>query len=74
MTGPDYDTRDQEGADKPPLKLTGMDGNAFAILGRAHQALRKAGMADRIPAYDAEAMAGNYDNLLVVTMDWFEVS
>ena len=59
---------------KPPLQLTGEDGNAFAIMGRAAKALRAAGRAKDVPAYQAEAMAGNYDHLLVVTMDWFEVS
>ena len=29
--------------DKPKLKLVGTDGNAFAIMGKAHQALRHAG-------------------------------
>jgi len=61
------------GPPKPKLKLVGRDGNAFAIMGAAHEALRKAGRAGEIKAYDAEAMAGDYGNLLRVTMRWFEV-
>lgn len=59
--------------DRPSLRLVGTDGNAFSILGRAHRALRAAGRADEIPAFDAEATAGDYDALLRVTMEWFEV-
>lgn len=59
--------------EKPKLKLLGTDGNAFAIMGKAHEALRRAGRASEIKAYDAEAMAGDYDRLLVVTMRWFDV-
>lgn len=59
---------------KPQLKLTGTDGNAFSIMGRAGRALRAAGRGKDVETYMAEAMAGDYDNLLRVTMRWFEVS
>lgn len=59
---------------KPPLRLTGTDGNAFAILGAASRVLRRAGRADEVAEYQRQATAGDYDNLLAVTCEWFEVS
>jgi len=60
--------------EKPTVKLIDTDGNAFAIMGRVKGALRKAG-ADKeyVDKYLKEAMAGNYDNLLCVTMDYVDV-
>lgn len=60
---------------KPTVELIGNDGNAFAILGRVKKALLKAG-ADKeyISKYMEEAMAGDYDNLLAVTMDYVDVA
>ncbi len=56
------------------LQLTGTDGNAFAILGQARAAMRKAGI-DRaqIDAFMDEAQSGDYDHLLATCMEWFEV-
>ena len=61
-------------SEKLTLKLTGEDGNAFAILGRAAKALKRAGRSDEVDTFMAEATAGNYDHLLQVVMGWFEVS
>ena len=56
------------------VKLTGKDGNAFAILGKVILAMRRAGIkSDEIQAYRKEATSGDYDNLLRVTMQWVEV-
>lgn len=51
------------------VELTGTDGNSFAIMGKVKNALRKnkVSQAD-IEEYLEEAMSGDYDNLLVVTM------
>jgi hypothetical protein len=59
--------------DKPTLQLVGLDGNAFAILGRARRAARDAGWLKngKWERYHAEATSGDYDNLLAVTMQWF---
>ncbi len=56
------------------VKLTGEDGNAFAILGKVSQALRRAGVSkeDR-EAFRQEATSGDYDNLLATAMRWVEV-
>ena len=60
-------------AERPSLTLIGQDGNAFAVLGRARQALRLAGRGDEWTTFEAEATSGNYDNLLATAMRWFEV-
>jgi len=64
-----------EPKEKPVVKLIDTDGNAFAIMGRVKDALRQAG-ADKeyVDKYLKEAMAGNYDNLLCVTMDYVDVT
>jgi len=61
--------------EKPTVKLIDTDGNAFAIMGRVKDALRKAG-ADKeyVDKYLKEAMFGDYDNLLCVTMDYVDVT
>lgn len=48
------------------------DGNAFAILGKMQEALRKAGHYDAAKAYIEEATAGNYQHLLAVTMSYIK--
>jgi hypothetical protein len=59
---------------KPKLKLVGQDGNAFVILGLARNAARKAGWTpEKIAEYTKAAQAGDYDNLLRVTTEYFDV-
>jgi hypothetical protein len=64
----------KEPVTKPTVKLIGEDGNAFAIMGRVKQALKRAG-ADQeyIDKYLREATSGDYDNLLAVSMEYVEV-
>jgi len=59
---------------KPTVKLVGEDGNAFSIIGRVKKALRCAG-ADKeyIDKYLKEATSGDYDHLLVVSMEYVNV-
>ena len=53
------------------VKLVGEDGNAFFIMGRVTQALRKARVSnEEIKLYRNECMSGDYDNLLATTMRW----
>jgi hypothetical protein len=55
------------------VNLAGEDGNAYAILGRVQKALTKAGVEkSERDLYFQEATAGDYDDLLRVTMDWVE--
>ncbi len=57
------------------VKLTGRDGNAFAVLGAVSSALRRAGVAkEERDAFFAEATAGDYDHLLATAMRWVDVS
>ncbi len=55
------------------VALIGHDGNAFAVMGAVKNALGKAGHRDQVDQYLKEAMSGNYDNLLAVTMRWVSV-
>jgi hypothetical protein len=59
---------------KPTVKLTGQDGNAFSIMGRVKKALMLAG-ADKeyIDKYLKESTVGDYDHLLVVSMEYVDV-
>lgn len=55
------------------VRLTGEDGNAFAIMGAVSKALRQAGHGDAVNGYMAEAMSSDYDHLLQTTMAYVEV-
>jgi hypothetical protein len=51
------------------ITLVGVDGNAGAIMGAVARGLRRAGNpSDVIDRYRREAMSGNYDHLLAVSM------
>ncbi|MCK5098026.1 MAG: hypothetical protein KAJ25_08520 [Desulfobacula sp.] len=66
MTGP---------IEKPTVKLIDTSGNALTIISRVKEALIKAG-ADKeyVDKYLKEAMFGDYNNLLCVTMDYVHVT
>ena len=57
------------------VRLTGSDGNAFAVMGKVTRALTQAGVgkAER-DAFLAEAMSGDYDELLATAMRWVTVT
>lgn len=54
------------------LKLVGEDGNAFSIMARARQLLRRNGRADLIEQFTKECTSGNYDNLLATCARYFD--
>lgn len=56
------------------VQLTGSDGNAYAVMGAVSRALRKAGHADQVSAFQAEATSGDYNHLLATAMSWVDVS
>ena len=59
---------------KPTIKLTGQNGNAYNIMGIARKAARKDGWTpEELEEYMTEATSGDYDNLLQVTMKYFDV-
>ena len=48
--------------------------NAFEVLGRATKSLRTAGATEQeLKEYRAEAIDGNYDNLMAVTRSWVTI-
>jgi hypothetical protein len=56
------------------VKLSGNDGNAFAIMGAVKSALKKAGATrEELDQYLSDSMSGDYDNLLRVAMEWVKV-
>ncbi len=55
------------------FKLSGTDGNAFAVMGLATKEARRAGLSkEQIDEYRTEAMSGDYDHLLQTTMRFFD--
>lgn len=51
------------------VRLVGEDGNAFSILGRVRQALRRGGESPEfIGAFTKEATSGDYAHLLATTL------
>ncbi len=55
------------------VQLTGIDGNAYAILGAVRTALRAAGHADEVAVFLADATSGDYPHLLATCMRWVTV-
>ena len=56
------------------VELLGHDGNAFAILGKVNRELKKNKVDDsEIQEFRAQAMSGDYNNLLATVMDWVTV-
>lgn len=57
------------------VQLSGEDGNAFAILGRVTEAMRRAGVSEEErDEFMQEATSGDYDKLLQVCMRWVNVA
>ena len=56
------------------VQLTGVDGNAFAILGAVQRSLKKAGVDVEVSnEFLDEATSGDYDHLLATVMRWVKV-
>jgi len=57
------------------VRLTGSDGNAFMIIGKVGNALRRGNVPKaEIDAFRTEATSGDYDNVIQTAMRWVEVS
>lgn len=65
-------TQQQEPITDIKLKLVGEDGNAFSIIGRARQALRRNGRADLVEQFTKECTSGDYANLLATCARYFD--
>ena len=56
------------------VKLTGTDGNAFAVLRKVLAALDRASLRqESIKEFSEEATSGDYDHLLRTCMKWVDV-
>ena len=54
------------------VKLVGLDGNAFSIIGRCVKEAQKHLDKSIIDSFKVEAMSGNYDHLLMTCMKYFD--
>jgi len=64
----------QETQEKPEVKLIGEDGNAFSIMARCQRAWKDAGNnMDKWEKIQKEMMSGDYDHLLHVATQYFDV-
>lgn len=57
------------------LDLSGPDGNAFVVMGKVTSVLRKFNPTDNtlVKEYQAEAMSGDYENLLKVSNEYVDL-
>ena len=70
----EMDDNDERGPKRPTVRLIGEDGNAFSIIGKVKKSLRSAGYSkEQLDEFQAEAMSGDYDNLLATCMKWVDV-
>lgn len=59
---------------RPVVKLTGTDGNAFAIMGLMRRSLKGAGWnSGQIDQFLQECMSGDYDHLLATCLKYADV-
>jgi len=63
-----------DGQNKPIVQLSGLNGNAFVIMGACKKAARKAKWSDeKTKGMIDKMMTSDYNNLLVVAMKYFDV-
>jgi len=56
---------------RPKVRLTGVDGNAWAIMGKVSDALTRMGCPQgHVDKYIEESTSGDYDNLLRVACEY----
>jgi hypothetical protein len=59
---------------KPTVQLSGEDGNAFFVIGRCSQALRKAGLEEDAKEFREKCLnAASYDEVLRLAMKYCDV-
>lgn len=64
-----------ENLKKPKVKLSGVNGNALALVATVSSALKKEGYSkELISDFRKEALSGNYDKVLQTCMKWADVS
>lgn len=57
---------------KKPVVKGPVDGNVFVVMGAVTRALKRAGQADKVKEYREKATAGDYNNLLRVSMEYVD--
>ena len=71
----DEDDKEDDDDERPPVKLIGQDGNAFAIIGACQRAARRAGWDKaKIDKIIEEMTSGDYNKVLCTAMNYFKVS
>ena len=60
-------------SEKPKVKLTNEDGNAFSILARVRKALRECGQIDKIKEFTDEATSADYDHLIQTCFKYADI-
>jgi hypothetical protein len=56
------------------VRLSGTDGNVFAILGKVQSALKKSGVSkEEYDRFFDEATSGDYDHAIQTCMKWVNV-
>ncbi len=59
---------------KPKCKLTGTDGNVFALAGRVGSALKKAGQSEKAEEfYEKLPKCGSYSDALALMCEYVDV-
>jgi hypothetical protein len=57
------------------VRLTGINGNAFSVLGACRRAAERARLPqEEIDAFYTEAKSDDYDHLIQTAMRWFDVT
>lgn len=57
------------------VQLSGVDGNAFCLIGTVARALKQSGAKkEELDEFRKEAMSGDYDNVLQTCMKWVNVT
>ena len=60
---------------KPKVRLTGTDGNVFALAGLVTKALRKAGQPEKAKEFSGKVFScGSYDEALSLMQQYVEAS
>lgn len=59
--------------EKPMVELTGLNGNAFCVLGACKKASRDIWTEEKWKTFRDEATSGDYEHLLITVMEFFEV-
>jgi len=67
--------KQSESPKKPKCKLTGTDGNVFALAGKVTQVLKKAHLPDQAKEFSSKLFScGSYTEALQLMMQYVDVS